>query len=117
MLPGHSDVQLERAKIELIGGIQNFDPESPSRGIGKEQKGSSELVRQERGHQAVQREIAEEREKEKHLAGVEGFNKEDLPKVRALEQLVGTDLLQRELTQETVTESLGLSTGAGGSRS
>ena len=29
-LPGHSDVQLERAKIELSGGIQNFDPESPS---------------------------------------------------------------------------------------
>ena len=43
------------------------------------------MVRQERGYKAVQREIAEEREKVKHLTGVEGFNNEGLPKVRTLE--------------------------------
>ena len=55
----------------------------------------------------MQREIAEEREKEKHLAGVEGFDNEGLPKVRTLEPLAGAELLQRELTQEAVTEELG----------
>ena len=53
VLPGHSDVQLEGAKIERIGGFQNFDSEYPSRGIGNELKGGTELVRRERGHQAV----------------------------------------------------------------
>ena len=107
MLPGHSNIQLEKDKIELIGGIQNFNTESPSLVRMKELVGGTELVRQERGHQAVHREIAEEREKVKHLTGVEGFNNEGLPKVRTLEPLSGAELLQRELTQKAVTEELG----------
>ena len=67
VLPGHSDIRPERAKIELIGGVQNFDPKSPARGRGKEPNGGTELARQERGHQAVQREIAKEREKDTEL--------------------------------------------------
>ena len=54
VLPGHSDIQLERAKIELIGGIPSCEPEPPAQGSVKEPNGGTDLVRQERGHQAVQ---------------------------------------------------------------
>lgn len=132
VLPGHSDIQQEKAKIELIGGIENFDPESLARVSVKEPVGGAELVRQELGHKAVQeeigafgreglratevreknvlpdqQEIAEEREKVEHLAGIEGFDTEGLTKVRTLEPLSGVELLQRELTQKAVTEELG----------
>ena len=46
VLPGHSDVWLERTKIKLIRGIQNFDTESPARGSVKEPNGVTELDRQ-----------------------------------------------------------------------
>ena len=65
------------------------------------------MVRQERGYKAVQREIAEEREKVEHLAGIEGFDTEGLPKVLTLEPLLGAELLRRELTQKAVTKELG----------
>ena len=132
VLPGHSDIQQEKAKIELIGGIENFDPESLSRVSVKEPVGGAELARQELGHRAVQeeigsfgreglrvtevrentwlpdqQEIAEEREKVEHLAGIEGFDTEGLHKVRTLEPLSGAELLHRELTQKAVTEELG----------
>ena len=54
MLPGHSDIRLGRAKIDLIGGIPSCEPEPPAQGSVKEPNGGTELVRQERGHQAVQ---------------------------------------------------------------
>ena len=71
------------------------------------------MVRQERGYKAVQREIAEEREKVEHLAGIEGFDTEGLPKVLTLEPLLGAELLQRELTQKAVTKELGASNRGG----
>ena len=64
------------------------------------------MVRQEHGHQAVLRGIAEEREKEKHLAGYEGLDTEGRPKVRTGEPLSVAELPQRELNREAATEEL-----------
>ena len=74
VMPGHNDVQLERAKIKLIGGVQNFNPEYLSRSIEKEPKGGTKPVRRERGHQALQRGVT----------GDEGLHTKGLPKVCTL---------------------------------
>ena len=41
VLPGQSNIHLKNAKIKLIGGIQNFDPESLSQVIVKEPVGGT----------------------------------------------------------------------------
>jgi len=132
ILPGEREIKVEREKIELIGGIENFDVDNLSRVTVKEPMSGVELLRQELSHQAVTEEIGsfnqeglrstevkdssswlpgkedieEEREKVEHLAGIEGFNTEAMNKVKTLEPLSGAELLKRELTSKAVNEQL-----------
>ena len=99
------DIKLEREKVELIGGIQNFD--NLARVTVREPVSGAELLKQEQeqelGHRAVQEEIGvfnqdtlkatqvkeggwlpdqqviqEEKDKVDHLARIEGFHADDL---------------------------------------
>jgi len=132
VLPDLRDIKLEKDKIELIGGIENFDVDNLSRVTVKEPLSGVELLRQELSHKAVQdqigsfdqeglrstevkdsswlpdrQDIEEEREKVDHLAGIQRFDTEALHKVKTLEPLSGAELLKRELTLKAVTEELG----------
>jgi hypothetical protein len=132
VLPDQSDIKAEREKVELIGGIENFDVDNLARVSVKEPLSGAELVRQELGHQAVQlqigafdqtglkatevkdgswlpdqKDISEEKEKVDHLAKIETFDTEGLHKVKTLEPLSGAELLKREITLKAVTEELG----------
>ena len=57
MRPGHGDVQPERAKIKLNGGVPNAETDPTARGRVKEPRGGPELGRQKRGHQGIQQAI------------------------------------------------------------
>jgi len=132
VLPDQTDIRLEREKVELIGGIENFDVDNLTRVTVREPVSGAELVRRELGQAAVHRQIGgfdqaelrstevvekvvlpgqadiqEEREKVEHLASIESFNTEELTKVRTVEPLSGAELLQRELSRKAVAEELG----------
>jgi len=123
ILPDQEVIHQERAQVELIGGIENFDTGSLSSVPTKEPLSGADLVKQELGHRAVQEEVEhfdtkelrhteveekrwlpdsedvkEEKEKVEHLAGIEGFNKEEvLVKVQTKEPITGAELLRQEL--------------------
>ena len=103
VLPNEKDIKLEREKVELIGGIENFDVDNLARVTVREPVSGAELLKQELGHRAVQEEIGvfnqdtlkatqvkeggwlpdqqviqEEKDKVDHLARIEGFHADDL---------------------------------------
>ena len=103
VLPNERDIKLEREKVELIGGIENFDVDNLARVTVREPVSGAELLKQELGHRAVQEEIGvfnqdtlkatqvkeggwlpdqqviqEEKDKVDHLARIEGFHADDL---------------------------------------
>ena len=131
VLPNERDIKLEREKVELIGGIENFDVDNLARVTVREPVSGAELLKHELGHLAVQQEIGmfnqenlkathvkeggwlpdqqviqEEKDKVDHLASIEGFQPDDLNKVKTLEPLSGAELLKRELTLKAVTEEV-----------
>merc|ERR1711953_755375 len=131
VLPNERDIKLEREKVELIGGIENFDVDNLARVTVREPVSGAELLKQELGHLAVQQEIGmfnqenlkathvkeggwlpdqqviqEEKDKVDHLASIVGFQPDDLNKVKTLEPLSGAELLKRELTLKAVTEEV-----------
>jgi len=131
VLPNERDIKLEREKVELIGGIENFDVDNLARVTVREPVSGAELLKQELGHRAVQEEIGgfnqetlkatqvkeggwlpdqqviqEEKDKVDHLASIEGFHADDLNKVKTVEPLSGAELLKRELTLKAVTEEV-----------
>jgi len=131
VLPNERDIKLEREKVELIGGIENFDVDNLARVTVREPVSGAELLKQELGHRAVQEEIGvfnqvtlkatqvkeggwlpdqqviqEEKDKVDHLASIEGFQADDLNKVKTVEPLSGAELLKRELTHKAVTEEV-----------
>jgi len=131
VLPNERDIKLEREKVELIGGIENFDVDNLARVTVREPVSGAELLKQELGHRAVQEEIGvfnqetlkatqvkeggwlpdqqviqEEKAKVDHLARIEGFQADDLNKVKTVEPLSGAELLKRELTLKAVTEEV-----------
>jgi len=131
VLPNERDIKLEREKVELIGGIENFDIDNLTRVTVREPVSGVELLKQELGHRAVQEEIGgfnqetlkstqvkeggwlpdqqviqEEKDKVDHLASIEAFHADDLNKVKTVEPLSGAELLKRELTLKAVTEEV-----------
>lgn len=125
-------LQDQKEKIELIGGIENFDVDNLSSVTTKEPLSGVELLKQELTHKAVQSQletfnptelkkteveektwlpdsevIREEREKVDHLSGIESFNAEALTKVKTQEPLTGVELLKHELTHKAIGEELG----------
>jgi len=131
LLPNQRDIKLERDKIELIGGIENFDVDNLSRVTVKEPLSGAELLQQELSHKKIQEEIGsfdqealrstevkdgtwlpdtkdlqEERGKVEHLAGIETFDTEALKPVKVQEPLSGAELLKRELTVKAVAEEV-----------
>jgi len=132
ILPDERQIRVEREKVELIGGIENFDVDNLNRVTMKEPFSGAELLQQELTHKAVQEEIGsfdqeglrstevkdsvwlpgkedieEEREKVDHLAGIETFDTASMNKVKTPEPLSGAELLKRELTLKAVNEELG----------
>merc|ERR1711962_448103 len=107
ILPDERQIRVEREKVELIGGIENFDVDNLNRVTMKEPFSGAELLRQELTHKAVQEDIEEEREKVDHLAGIETFDTASMNKVKTPEPLSGAELLKRELTLKAVNEELG----------
>ena len=112
VLPNERDIKLEREKVELIGGIENFDIDNLARVTVREPVSGVELLKQELGHRAVQEEIGgfnqetlkstqvkeggwlpdqqviqEEKDKVDHLASIEAFHADDLNKVKTVEPL------------------------------
>merc|ERR1712168_991490 len=72
VLPNERDIKLEREKVELIGGIENFDIDNLTRVTVREPVSGVELLKQELGHRAVQEEIG-------------GFNQETLKSTQVKE--------------------------------
>ena len=125
VLPNERDIKLEREKVELIGGIENFD--NLARVTVREPVSGAELLKQELGQEEIgvfnqdtlkatqvkeggwlpdQQVIQEEKAKVDHLARIEGFQADDLNKVKTVEPLSGAELLKRELTLKAVTEEV-----------
>merc|ERR1719189_1778523 len=50
VLPNERDIKLEREKVELIGGIENFDVDNLARVTVREPVSGAELLKQELGH-------------------------------------------------------------------
>ena len=111
VLPGHSDVRLERAKIKLLGGIQNFDPESPAQGSGKEPNGGTKLVRQcsERSQRGGRRRNTSPGSRDSTMRAS--------PRSTPSNCSRGQSCYRESSPRRPSLRSLGRSTGAGGSRS
>merc|ERR1719309_983153 len=124
-------IEQEKPRVELIGGIENFNVENLQQVKTPEPLSGVELLKQELTHKAVNSDleqfnttelkkteteeknllpdsemIREEKEKIDHLSGIESFNSEALTKVKTQEPLSGVELLKHELTQKAVGEEL-----------
>merc|ERR1711892_696047 len=124
-------IEQEKPRVELIGGIENFDVDNLQPVKTNEPLSGVELLKQELTQKAVNLDleqfnttelkkteteeknvlpdsevIREEREKVDHLSGIESFKSEDLTKVKTQEPLSGVELLKHELTQKAVGEEL-----------
>merc|ERR1711892_1340959 len=124
-------IEQEKPRVELIGGIENFDVDNLQAVKTNEPLSGVELLKQELTQKAVNLDleqfnttelkkteteeknvlpdsevIREEREKVDHLSGIESFKSEDLTKVKTQEPLSGVELLKHELTQKAVGEEL-----------
>merc|ERR1711892_689201 len=124
-------IEQEKPRVEIIGGIENFDVDNLQAVKTNEPLSGVELLKQELTQKAVNLDleqfnttelkkteteeknvlpdsevIREEREKVDHLSGIESFKSEDLTKVKTQEPLSGVELLKHELTQKAVGEEL-----------
>ena len=131
ILPNVRDIKLEREKVELIGGIENFDIDNLARVTVREPASGAELLKQELGLQSINAEVVtfdkadlretdvevkntlpdqqviqEEKDKVNHLASIQSFQADDLNKVKTQEPLSGAELLKHELTLKAVTEEV-----------
>ena len=131
ILPNERDIKLEREKMELIGGIENFDIDNLARVTVREPASGAELMKQELGLQSINAEVVtfdkadlretdvevkntlpdqqviqEEKDKVNHLASIQSFQADDLNKVKTQEPLSGAELLKHELTLKAVTEEV-----------
>ena len=131
ILPNERDIKLEREKVELIGGIENFDIDNLARVTVREPASGAELLKQELGLQSINAEVVtfdkadlretdvevkdilpdqqviqEEKDKANHLASIQSFQADDLNKVKTQEPLSGAELLKHELTLKAVTEEV-----------
>merc|ERR1719350_1842515 len=131
VLPNERDIKLEREKVELIGGIENFDIDNLARVTVREPVSGAELLKQELGLQSINAEVVtfdkadlretdvevkntlpdqqviqEEKDKVNHLASIQSFQADDLNKVKTQEPLSGAELLKHELTLKAVTEEV-----------
>ena len=131
ILPTERDIKLEREKVELIGGIENFDIDNLARVTVREPASGAELLKQELGLQSINAEVVtfdkadlretdvevkntlpdqqviqEEKDKVNHLASIQSFQADDLNKVKTQEPLSGAELLKHELTLKAVTEEV-----------
>ena len=131
ILPNERDIKLEREKVELIGGIENFDIDNLARVTVREPASGAELLKQELGLQSINAEVVtfdkadlretdvevkntlpdqqviqEEKDKVNHLASIQSFQADDLNKVKTQEPLSGAELLKHELTLKAVTEEV-----------
>ena len=131
ILPNERDIKLEKEKVELIGGIENFDTDNLARVTVREPASGAELLKQELGLQSINAEVVtfdkadlretdvevkntlpdqqviqEEKDKVNHLASIQSFQADDLNKVKTQEPLSGAELLKHELTLKAVTEEV-----------
>ena len=130
ILPNERDIKLEREKVELIGGIENFDIDNLARVTVREPASGAELLKQELGLQSINAEVVtfdkadlretdvevkntlpdqqviQEKDKVNHLASIQSFQADDLNKVKTQEPLSGAELLKHELTLKAVTEEV-----------
>ena len=131
ILPTERDIKLEREKVELIGGIENFDIDNLARVTVREPASGAELLKQELGLQSINAEVVtfdkadlretdvevkntlpdqqviqEEKDKVNHLASIQSFQADDLNKVKTQEPLSGAELLKHELTLKAVIEEV-----------
>ena len=131
ILPNERDIKLEKEKVELIGGIENFDIDNLARVTVREPASGAELLKQELGLQSINAEVVtfdkadlretdvevkdilpdqqviqEEKDKANHLASIQSFQADDLNKVKTQEPLSGAELLKHELTFKAVTEEV-----------
>ena len=131
ILPTERDIKLEREKVELIGGIENFDIDNLARVTVREPASGAELLKQELGLQSINAEVVtfdkadlretdvevkntlpdqqviqEEKDKANHLASIQSFQADDLNKVKTQEPLSGAELLKHELTLKAVAEEV-----------
>ena len=131
ILPNERDIKLEREKVELIGGIENFDIDNLARVTVREPASGAELLKQELGLQSINAEVVtfdkadlretdvevkntlpdqqviqDEKDKVNHLASIQSFQADDLNKVKTQEPLSGAELLKHELTLKAVTEEV-----------
>merc|ERR1719370_2373855 len=131
ILPNERDIKLEREKVELIGGIENFDIDNLARVTVREPASGAELLKQELGLQSINAEVVtfdkadlretdvevknilpdqqviqEEKDKVNHLASIQSFQADDLNKVKTQEPLSGAELLKHEMTLKAVTEEV-----------
>ena len=131
ILPNERDIKLEKEKVGLIGGIENFDIDNLARVTVREPASGAELLKQELGLQSINAEVVtfdkadlretdvevkntlpdqqviqEEKDKVNHLASIQSFQADDLNKVKTQEPLSGAELLKHELTLKAVTEEV-----------
>merc|ERR1712128_137019 len=86
-------IEQEKPRVELIGGIENFDVDNLQPVKTNEPLSGADLLKQELTHKAVHSDL-------------ENFDVDDLTKVKTQEPLSGVELLKHELTQKAVGEEL-----------
>jgi NAD(P)-dependent dehydrogenase (short-subunit alcohol dehydrogenase family) len=124
-------IEQEKPRVELIGGIENFNADNLQPVKTTEPLSGVELLKQELTHKAVHSDleqfnqselkktdteeknllpdsevIREEKEKIVHLSGIETFDVDKLQPVKTAEPLSGAELLKQELTQKAVKSDL-----------
>merc|ERR1719309_698777 len=86
-------IEQEKPRVELIGGIENFNVENLQQVKTPEPLSGVELLKQELTHKAVHSDL-------------ENFDVEKLQPVKTSEPLSGAELLKQELTQKAVNSDL-----------
>jgi len=86
-------IEQEKPRVELIGGIENFNVENLQQVKTPEPLSGVELLKQELTHKAVHSDL-------------ENFDVEKLQPVKTSEPLSGAELLKQEMTQKAVNSDL-----------
>jgi len=86
-------IEQEKPRIELIGGIENFDVDNLQPVKTNEPLSGADLLKQELTHKAVHSDL-------------ENFDVDNLQAVKTNEPLSGVELLKQELTQKAVNLDL-----------
>merc|ERR1719431_1330865 len=86
-------IEQEKPRVELIGGIENFNADNLQPVKTTEPLSGVELLKQELTHKAVHSDLA-------------NFDVEKLQPVKTAEPLSGAELLKQELTQKAVNSDL-----------